>query len=111
MPKVRFLDTRGRLLAEADVQPGERLLDVAQAHDVALEGACEGSMACSTCHVILQGRDFGQFKPPSEEEEDMLDFAYGVTSTSRLSCQLWLPDTVESLDVSVPANSRNLLRS
>ena len=106
--KVRFVFPGGKKIVEAEGQPGERLLDVAHHHDIPLEGTCEGQMACSTCHVIVSKADCGKLPLPSEEEEDMLDFAGGVTSTSRLSCQIWLEEAWESLEVLLPADVRNL---
>jgi ferredoxin-2, mitochondrial len=91
-------------------KPGDCLLDVAQDHDIPIEGACEGQMACSTCHVILDRADFGRFPSPSEEEEDMLDFAYGVTPTSRLCCQMVLSAEHDGLEVKLPQSTRNMLR-
>ena len=76
-------------------KPGERLLDVAWAHGQPLEGACEGVMACSTCHVIVDAQDFARLPPASEEEEDLLDIAAHVTRTSRLACQILLTNELE----------------
>lgn len=106
---IRFLAANGTPLCTVDAQPGERLLDVAQAHDIPLEGTCEGQMACSTCHVIISKADFAKLPPASPEEEDMLDFAYGVTGTSRLACQVWLEDGWGELEVRLPSESRNMM--
>jgi ferredoxin len=57
------------------------LLDLAHKNDIPLEGACEGSVACSTCHVILKKKDFEKLEEATEEEEDMLDLAFGLTET------------------------------
>ena len=73
-----------------------------------LEGTCEGAMACSTCHVIIDPADYDKLPPPSEPEEDMLDFAAGVTRTSRLSCQIELTEDLESLTVRMPGEVRNM---
>lgn len=109
MPTVRFLQPNGELLKQVEAPAGTRLLELAHAHDIPIEGACEGSMACSTCHVILDVRDFGRFGEPSDAEEDMLDFAYGVSATSRLSCQVSLVDSDAPIDVRLPAGSTNLM--
>ena len=69
---------------------GESILDVAHNNDVDLEGACESSLACSTCHVILPTEIYDELEEPVEEEEDMLDLAYGLTHTSRLGCQVFV---------------------
>ena len=65
---------------------GESLLDVAHNNGVDLEGACESSLACSTCHCILDDEIYDSLEEPCEEEEDLLDLAYGLTHTSRLGC-------------------------
>ncbi len=110
MTTVRFISADGRTTVEATGAPGTRLLELAQANDQPLEGACEGAMACSTCHVIVADGDYAKLPPPSEEEEDMLDFAYGVSRTSRLACQIWLTDAIDSLEVRMPGGSANMQR-
>ena len=105
MIRVRFFDASGRLDRTVDAMAGERLLDVAQHHDQPLEGTCEGQMACSTCHVLIQAVDGAELPPPSEEEEDLLDFAYGAARESRLACQVSLSETMRSLDVRMPGGS------
>jgi ferredoxin len=104
---VRFHKADGTLDAEIDAKPGQRLLDVAWAAGQPLEGACEGVMACSTCHVIVDPGDFERLPPASEEEEDLLDIAAHVRRTSRLACQILLTDDLESLSVRVPPAARN----
>ncbi len=61
---------------------------MAKLNDVELEGACEASLACSTCHVILPKKIYDNLTPPVDEEEDLLDLAFGLTPTSRLGCQV-----------------------
>ncbi len=107
MIRVVFIE-RGGGRKEVDAEPGDILLDVAQNADQPLEGTCEGQMACSTCHVIVDAADFARLPPASEEEEDMLDLAAGATRTSRLACQIRLEDTWESLTVAIPQVSRNM---
>src|ERR1700712_2656070 len=108
MTKVRFVSADGRSSIEADAPPGTRLLDLAQANDQPLEGACEGAMACSTCHVLVAAADFDKLPAPTGEEEDMLDFAYGVSRTSRLACQIWLTAGLDTLEVRMPPGSLNM---
>lgn len=110
MTKVRFVSADGRRCVDVKAPAGTRLLDLAQVHDQPLEGACEGAMACSTCHVIVAANDYAKLPPPSEAEEDMLDFAYGVSGTSRLACQIWLSDELETLEVRMPPGSYNMQR-
>jgi ferredoxin len=104
---VRFFRADGTLDKEVDAASGQRLLDVAWAHGQPLEGACEGVMACSTCHVIVDAEDFPKLPPASEEEEDLLDLAAHASRTSRLACQIMLTDELTSLDVRIPAGARN----
>jgi ferredoxin len=104
---VRFLKSDGTLDKEVEAEAGQRLLDVAWAAREPLEGACEGVMACSTCHVIVDPDDFEALPPASEEEEDLLDLAAYATRTSRLACQIMLTDEMETLTVRVPAGAKN----
>jgi ferredoxin len=104
---VRFLRADGTLDKEVEAAPGQRLLDVAWAAREPLEGACEGVMACSTCHVIVDAADFAKLPQATDEEEDLLDLAAHATRTSRLACQIILTEDMESLSVRVPAGSTN----
>ena len=108
MTKVRFVSADGHGVREVDAPAGERLLDVAQADGQPLEGTCEGQMACSTCHVVVDPADFAKLPRASEEEEDLLDLASHVTRHSRLACQIWLTDAIESLTVRIPGGSHNM---
>ena len=110
MTRVRFLRADGALDREVEAAAGTNLLDLAQANGQPLEGACEGSMACSTCHVIIDKDDFDRLPPASEEEDDLLDLAAHVTRTSRLACQIALSDDLESLTVRMPGGAYNLDR-
>lgn len=107
MTLVRFFKANGTLDKEVDASPGQRLLDVAWAARQPLEGACEGVMACSTCHVIVEAADFEKLPRATEEEEDLLDLAAHATRTSRLACQIILTEDMESLSVRVPPEARN----
>ena len=109
MTLVRFHKADGALDKEVRAEPGQRLLDVAWDARQPLEGACEGVMACSTCHVIVAREDFAKLPPASEEEEDLLDIAAHVTRTSRLACQIILTEEMKTLDVRIPAGAKNWL--
>lgn len=105
--KVHFITSRGdEVIAEAEA--GDNLLRVAQAAGMPLEGTCEGQMACSTCHVIVDAEWFDRLPEAAEEEEDMLDLAAGVRRTSRLSCQIVLSDELDGLAVSIPAEAHDM---
>jgi len=86
---------------------GDNLLRVAQRHDVELEGACEGVCACSTCHVILEEGVFDSLDEASEDEEDMLDMAFGLSMTSRLGCQVVITEDMDGMVVNLPPATRN----
>ena len=107
---VRFVSADGLRVEEATASPGDRLLDLAQAYGQPLEGTCEGQMACSTCHVVVAAEDFDRLPPATEEEEDMLDLAFGATRTSRLACQIELTDALDGLTVRMPPGARDMRR-
>lgn len=111
MIHLRFLNPDGTLAAETDIEPenGLRLLEVAQTLGLPLEGTCEGSMACSTCHVLVNAADLSRLPPPGPHEEDMLDFTAYVGPLSRLSCQIELTDEIGHLEVSLPPGHANML--
>jgi ferredoxin-2, mitochondrial len=106
--RVRFVSADGSRTTEAEATPGTILLDLAQNSDQPLEGTCEGQMACSTCHVIVDAADFPKLARASDDEEDMLDLAVGVSRTSRLACQIVLDDSLDGLTVRIPGESRNM---
>ena len=108
MTLVRFISADGNHVQLVRSAAGERLLDVAQNAGQPLEGTCEGQMACSTCHVIVDPEDFPKLKRASDEEEDMLDLAAHVTRHSRLACQIWLTEELESLTVRMPSGFHNM---
>ena len=107
MTLVRFFRADGTLDKEVEAEPGQRLLDVAWAAREPLEGACEGVMACSTCHVIVDAEDFKKLPPATEEEEDLLDLAAHAARTSRLACQIILTEDIKTLDVRIPSGATN----
>ena len=108
MPRMTFIERDGtRRDVEAPV--GLSVLEIAHKHGVDIEGACEGSLACSTCHVIVEAGWFGKLAEPSEDEEDMLDLAFGLEKTSRLGCQIVMSEALDGLVVRLPAGSRNML--
>ena len=93
-----------------DLSNGISLLEVAHKNNVPLEGACEGSLACSTCHVIIDEAFYGQLPPATDDEEDMLDLAAGACRTSRLACQIDLTPDLDGLAVRVPADAHDARR-
>ncbi|HZO80228.1 MAG TPA: 2Fe-2S iron-sulfur cluster-binding protein [Candidatus Binataceae bacterium] len=90
-----------------DGRPGS-ILDVLLGHGVHLEHACGGNCACTTCHVIVKS-GLNRLSEPSEQEEDMLDRAPGLTPTSRLGCQAVIEDPAAEIVVVVPRYTINLV--
>jgi 2Fe-2S ferredoxin len=95
---------------EVEAPLGVSVLEIAHKNGIDIEGACEGSLACSTCHVIVDPDWYELLKDASEDEEDMLDLAFGLTATSRLGCQIVMTEELDGLTVRLPASTRNLLR-
>ncbi|MBF0176764.1 MAG: 2Fe-2S iron-sulfur cluster binding domain-containing protein [Magnetococcales bacterium] len=104
MPRITFLPMQQTV----EVEAGISLLEAAHEHNLPLEGACEGSLACSTCHVIVDPEWFDRLEEASEEEEDVLDEAFGLTPTSRLACQVTISDALDGLRVTIPTYTVNI---
>lgn len=88
--------------------PGKTLLEVAHANKIDLEGACEGSLACSTCHVILDKKLYKSLEEPSDREYDLLDQAFMPCSTSRLGCQVKVDERLRNSTIKLPRATRNM---
>ncbi|HCD80035.1 MAG TPA: 2Fe-2S ferredoxin, partial [Alphaproteobacteria bacterium] len=67
-----------------------------------IDADCGGECSCATCHVIVDPDWFAKTGGPSEDEEDMLDLAFGLTETSRLGCQIEMSDALDGLRLTVP---------
>ena len=101
MPKIIFEEKDGTR-TEVDVPVGTTLLRAAKDHDVELEGACGGSLACATCHLVFEQEIYDQLPAIEDEEEDMLDLAFGLTATSRLGCQITVTEDMDGMVVKLP---------
>ncbi|MGH7153216.1 MAG: ferredoxin family 2Fe-2S iron-sulfur cluster binding protein [Acetobacteraceae bacterium] len=108
MAKMTFIERDGTR-REVDAPLGLSVLEIAHKHGIDIEGACEGSLACSTCHVIVETGWFSRLATATEDEEDMLDLAFGLQETSRLGCQIVMTEGLDGLVVKLPAGTRNLL--
>ena len=108
MPKMVFIERDGSR-REVDAPLGLSVLEIAHKNDIDIEGACEGSLACSTCHVIVDSEWYELLKEATEDEEDMLDLAFGLTATSRLGCQIIITEELDGLTVRLPSSTRNML--
>jgi 2Fe-2S ferredoxin len=108
MPTMTFILPDGSR-KEVDAANGLSVMEIAHEHHIDLEGACEGALACSTCHVIVDDAWFEQLDESTEEEEDMLDLAFALTHTSRLGCQIKMCDELDGLVVTLPPATRNMM--
>lgn len=108
MPQITFIFPDGEEKT-FDAPNGISVLEVAHKNDIPLEGACEGSLACSTCHVIVDQPYYDKLAEATEDEEDMLDLAFGLTHTSRLGCQIIMSDELDGLRVALPSATRNMM--
>jgi 2Fe-2S ferredoxin len=108
MPKMIFIKARGERV-EVEAPLGLSVLEVAHRNNIDLEGACEGSLACSTCHVIVDPEWYDVLEGATEDEEDMLDLAFGLTHTSRLGCQIKMTEELDGLTVTLPTATRNMM--
>ncbi|PXF46157.1 Adrenodoxin-like protein 1, mitochondrial [Gracilariopsis chorda] len=104
---LTFVDRDGARHA-LKAPPGASLLEVAHANHIDLEGACEGSLACSTCHVYLDQPSFDLLAEPCDDENDMLDLAFALTELSRLGCQVKMNPQLEGMQVTLPPATRNM---
>ncbi len=101
MPKMSFVERDGGV-REVEAPLGLSVLEIAHRHGVDLEGACEGSLACATCHVVVDPAWAGKLATPTEDEEDMLDLAFALEKTSRLGCQIVMTEALDGLVVRLP---------
>jgi 2Fe-2S ferredoxin len=110
MPKMIFVERDGTH-REVEAPLGLSVLEIAHRNKIDIEGACEGSLACSTCHVIIDPDWYDLLKEASEDEEDMLDLAFGLTQTSRLGCQIIMTEELDGLTVRLPSATRNMMNT
>jgi ferredoxin, 2Fe-2S len=102
MPKITYIEHNGTV-HEVEGEAGSTVMETAIRNAVpGIEAECGGALACATCHVYVREDWFEKTGGPSEMEEDMLDFAYEVRPTSRLSCQIKVSDALDGLVVDVP---------
>ena len=104
---IHFIEPDGKKSA-VQAEMGQSLLEVTRQHNIDLEGACEGSLACSTCHVWVDPAWYDRLDPPTEDEEDMLDLAFDLKDTSRLGCQITVSEALDGLRVEIPKQTRHL---
>ncbi len=110
MPTLTFVLPDGTRKA-VEAKAGHTLLEIAHQHKLDLEGACEGSLSCSTCHLIIAPDWYGRLPEASDEENDMLDLASGLTRTSRLGCQIVMQNDWDGMEVRLPSVARNMAMS
>ncbi|XP_023857086.2 ferredoxin-2, mitochondrial [Salvelinus sp. IW2-2015] len=103
---VVYIDRSGkRIPVKAKV--GDNAMYLAHRHNIELEGACEASLACSTCHVYVNRAHVDKLPEPDEREDDMLDMAPALQENSRLGCQIILTQELEGIELTLPKVTRN----
>ena len=95
-------------IKEVEANIGDHILETAHKNEIDIEGACDASLACSTCHIILDEKMYDYLPKPKEEEDDLLDLAFGLTHTSRLGCQVIITKEFTDTIICIPAATRNL---
>ncbi len=110
MPTITFILPDGSRKS-VEAKPGHTLLEIAHEYKLDLEGACEGSLSCSTCHLVVAPDWYAKLPEASDEENDMLDLASGLTRTSRLGCQIVMKKEWDGLEVRLPTVVRNMALS
>ena len=105
---VNFIEKSTNITHKIKAPLGINILELAHKNNIELEGACECSLACSTCHVIVKEKKyFDKLIEPSEEEMDMLDLAYDLTDNSRLGCQIITKPEIDNIELIIPDGTRN----
>ncbi|KAH8928121.1 putative YAH1-ferredoxin of the mitochondrial matrix [Atractiella rhizophila] len=105
---IHFKKHNGEHIKTVQANVGDDVVDVSWEWDLDIEAACEKSIACSTCHVILEPKIYDNLEEPSDEENDMLDLAFGLTDTSRLGCQVKITKEMDGMTVTLPSATRNM---
>ena len=106
---VKVIDRDAKLI-ETKAKIGSNMLDVILDNKIDVDGfgACEGTLACSTCHIVLDSENYKTLPEPVDEENDMLDLAFGLTPTSRLACQIVVEPRMKDWVFTVPKVSVDL---
>ncbi|KAI5475000.1 hypothetical protein MNV49_002124 [Pseudohyphozyma bogoriensis] len=106
--KLTFKKSNGEIIETVEANEGDDIVDVSWEYDLDIEAACEKSVACSTCHVILEDKVYDSLEEPDDDENDMLDLAFGLTDTSRLGCQVKVTKEMDGTTITLPSATRNL---
>lgn len=102
MPKITFIEKNGTA-QEVNAPLGLSIMEIAQKNGIAVEGACGGCLACSTCHVIVHPDWYEKLEKIKESEEEVLDLVFDLQKTSRLSCQILMTEELDGLIVALPS--------
>ncbi|KAK2701567.1 ferredoxin-2, mitochondrial-like isoform X1 [Artemia franciscana] len=103
---VTYIDRSGKRIPICG-KVGDNAMYLAHRYGIEIEGACEASLACCTCHVYVDEESYDKIPPPTDKEEDMLDMAPLLKPNSRLSCQIILNKDLEGIEMVVPKVTRN----
>ena len=105
---ITFIDKESRQ-SKVTAFAGDNILQIAQPNNIAIEGACGGTCACSTCHVIVLDQDYYDRIPePKDDENDMLDLAFDLTERSRLGCQMVMTKELDGVRIRLPSGTKNV---
>ena len=99
---VKVLYSEKKIIKTFKIESNKTILDLSRIENIAIEGSCDGSMACSTCHVIIHDAWLAKLPAPCIDEKEMLSILPSCTKNSRLGCQIVITDKLEGLQFSLP---------
>lgn len=99
---VKIILNNNGIKQEIDANTGQSVMEAAVNANVDIEASCGGCLSCATCHIVVDPAWFDKLPHAEEDETDMLDFADGLTKTSRLSCQIEITDDLHGFEFSLP---------
>ena len=99
---VKVLYEKKNIIKTFKIESNKTILDLARIENIPIEGSCDGSMACSTCHVYVEENWFNKIPKAEDAEVDMIDMAYEPKKNSRLSCQIIVTDELNGIEVTTP---------
>ena len=86
------------------VEEGSIILDIARKKNIDIEGSCEGSLACSTCHIFVEEKWLDKIVPAKNEEKEILGLLPDLKKNSRLGCQVTLTKSLDGIEIIIPKN-------
>jgi len=101
MSSIIFIEKNGKETT-IEAENGLSIMEIAVKNGIDMEGSCGGCLACATCHVVVDPAWINKLKAKSDSEEDMLDMAFDLKATSRLSCQILMSDELDGIRLALP---------